>query len=402
MAFYLGENKIAGMWVKDGIQNIIDVLPYGLNSFEIYAGGGIAYVNVPDSYRLGRRNFTVVKYFRSTARAVNSKFFELSSSNGDYFAVGNSGYTFAIDIKLGGDSILSYNVDSETVYDDGTLVDVFCCEVDYDRNEIRITSGNSFRKVISIPELTHIKGVDFENTTLFVNQYVYQCPYNFAVNCLIDYSMLSSFMNTDRTFPLQLIKNKGDISVIKTAPTGWGEYGNAVPFVGGVATIPSSYFDGFGTSNKYLLPAFNPIDDLPLYNDAHQYRFSMDIENGSFTFNSTSASAGLPRFRATNKDTGETIDYIGVSNANVMTLPPGRYLVEYYALTRIQYGNIRLIYPVGFGGIDSGATLKIYDDWEISPISVMTSAIARMANYNYVICPFSGQVGSGVYGLSDS
>ena len=84
-----------------------------------------------------------------------------------------------------------------------------------------------------------------------------------------------------------------------------------------------------------------------------------------------------------------------------MTLPPGRYLVEYYALTRIQYGNIRLIYPVGFGGIDLGATLKIYDDWEISPISVMTSAIARMANYNYVICPFSGQVGSGVYGLSD-
>lgn len=399
MAFYLGENKIAGMWVKDTTQNIIDILPYGLQSFQIYDGGAIEYKDTPNSYRLGKNNFTVVKYFSSRVSGVSNKFFKLYNNSGDSFFVGCEGYTFKVEIKIANTTIFLYSVNSSQVYS-VDISNLFCCEIDYDKLEIRITSDN-FSTIISVPELTQVKGIDFTNTVLYVNQYLGQCPYVFAVNQLINYNIVNILVNSDKTFPTQKFKNSGDGSIIKIPPTKWGRYNISWSFVDGVINLTSSDFAGFSTSNNYLYAHFEPItESLPKYDDAYQYRFSMDVENGEFTFNKTTA-AGLTKFRLINKDTGVVNDYIGSSNISTITIPSGRYIVEYFALTYYRYGTMRINYPVGFGGITDGTIIKIYNDWDIRPVSIMTSSIARLANYNFVLCPFSKQVGTGTYGLSD-
>lgn len=376
---------------------------FGYPSFRIYQGASYNVKKVNNDFTL-KGNFTHVKKWNANTTAVNSKFFTVKDASGNNsIAFNNMTYTTKIEVKVNGQLIYDLSQDTSIFYPAGLGVLTQFIEVDYDKEEIRISSEQG-NHALQIEGLKALKDVEFTDIELGINSYRKGCMYSFIIGGLYDISMASKIISQD--VPVASVNGKTVKDIAIGEATAYGSWSTNKSFIEGKVIFEyedlSSWDSG---SNVYRVHRPAAYDQSKIYSDPAKpliikYSYSLDVENASIYYKIPTTIIPI-RARLIEKETDQIIDYVDKSANETYEIPPGKWRVEITARANFNtYGAETLTYTNGWGGCDEGAKMTVYNDAKYEPQIIILSAFPQMASFDLCYCPFSNQYVKGVWSFS--
>lgn len=382
------------------VEQLASLKPFGAYAFYQGVANYGDRPEMPQNYQI-KGNFTVLKKFKTGTSGYNANFIKVNNDAGDEIIIGNSGYSFKIEIKKAGTSIHSFSESSSVNFTGTNKYDLFV-EVDYDLNEVRL-SYSGYSNTYSVPNLYQLKDTVFTYSKAETNSYNGNIKGWWLFAGLYNHGSLSMiFAGTgENDFPAGNVNNHSAFKeIVATAPTIMNAFGQQKTFVAGKVNfssstpLPRNYSYHKNYTFNYDLAYENRGANLIV-------KMSMDINVGSIKF---STSGGCPNYlmlRAVEKNTGVVIEARNVKSTNqsLATIPVGEWLITCHFYQAETYRNIQ--YYMSIEQDSPSFDVDFHDDLSIRTGAVAQSAMPAMASYDQIYCPFSKTILSGQWTLAN-